>query len=425
MGSWSSAGDLNAGVEGNAGAGIYNAALSFGGDDRENSKITTEEYNGVAWSLGGDMPVATTDLAGCGVQSAALGYGGSLAAGTTDSTIEYNGTVWSSGGNLGVAVIFNAGCGVQTAALSFGGSGGSNVTITEEYNGTVWSAGGNLGIAISKQGGCGTQSAALSFGGGWGSVVTEEYNGNIWAGGGDLNNSVSANAGGGEQTAAISFGGWEVEVPQAITEEYNGTAWSEGGSLSTARQDLAGAGTKSLGLAFGGSVIGPYISAVTETYSITYGQHKGISGIDGGILFAGKTIIGDRTNGKLYALDMDTYTDAGEIIKRTRRTQIINKERVNVMHNRLEIEFEPGVGLDVASSADGYDPQAVLRWSDDGGKNWSNEYSTSIGEYTEYGTRALWRSLGKSRNRIYELTITEPVKIVLIGAYGNLKACKF
>jgi hypothetical protein len=95
------------------------------------------------------------------------------------------------------------------------------------------------------------------------------------------------------------------------------------------------------------------------------------------------------------------------------------------MHNRLEVEFEAGVGLDVAEGEPGYDPQATLRWSDDGGKTWSAEKSTSIGEYQDYGARALWRSLGKSRNRIYELTITEPVKIVLIGAYGNLKPCKF
>ncbi|MCK4826848.1 hypothetical protein KA005_64530, partial [bacterium] len=160
-------------------------------------------------------------------------------------------------------------------------------------------------------------------------------------------------------------------------------------------------------------------------YVYTLGNHRGISGIDSGVLFAGKTLIGDRSNGKIYYLDMDTYTDNGLPITRVRRTQIINKEKVNVIHNRVEVEFEPGIGLDVAAGVDGQDPQATLKWSDDGGNTWSNGRSVDIGEYQKYGTRAIWRRLGKSRNRIYELTVEEPVKIVLIGAYSNIKACGF
>ena len=154
--------------------------------------------------------------------------------------------------------------------------------------------------------------------------------------------------------------------------------------------------------------------------ALRLGNHRSISGIDGGVLFAGKTMIGDRSNGKIYYLDMNTYTDNGQPITRVRRTQIINKERVNVIHNRVEIEFEPGVGLE-----GGGGPQAILKWSDDGGHTWSSGRSVNIGGYQQYGTRAIWRRLGKSRNRIYELTIEEPVKIILIGTYANIKACAF
>ena len=152
----------------------------------------------------------------------------------------------------------------------------------------------------------------------------------------------------------------------------------------------------------------------------TLGNHRSIAGIDSGVLFAGKTLIGDKSNGKIYYLDMNTYTDNGQPIARIRRTQIINKEKVSVLHNRIEVEFEPGVGLEV-----GGDPQATLKWSDDGGNTWSSGRSVDIGEYQQYGVRAIWRRLGKSRNRIYELTIEEPVKIILIGAYANIKACAF
>lgn len=152
---------------------------------------------------------------------------------------------------------------------------------------------------------------------------------------------------------------------------------------------------------------------------------RGLTGINGGVLFNNKTLVGDKSNGKIYVLNMDTYTDAGNEITRVRRTQIVNKERVNVIHNKVEIEFEPGVGLDVAEGVSGEDPQASLRWSDDDGNTWSTAVSTDIGEYQRYGTRAIWRRLGKSRNRIYELTVTSPVKFILIGTYGDLKACKF
>lgn len=164
------------------------------------------------------------------------------------------------------------------------------------------------------------------------------------------------------------------------------------------------------------------LSASTK---VSPGRHLGVAGIDGGIHFAGKPIIGDKGNGKIYYLDMDAYTDDGKLIVRTRRAQVLHKDRVNVMHTRLEVEFEAGVGLNVASGVDGEDPQALLNWSDDGGKTFNTQRSVDIGTYQEYTTRAIWRQLGKSRNRIYQLQITDPVKIVIIGAYGSMVPCKY
>ena len=67
----------------------------------------------------------------------------------------------------------------------------------------------------------------------------------------------------------------------------------------------------------------------------------------------------------------------------------------------------------------GYDPQVMLRWSDDGGHTWSSEHWTSMGKIGEYGRRAIWRRLGmtvKLRDRIYEVSGTDPVKIDIMGA---------
>ena len=46
----------------------------------------------------------------------------------------------------------------------------------------------------------------------------------------------------------------------------------------------------------------------------------------------------------------------------------------------------------------------------------------AIGQIGEYQRRALWNRLGTSRGRVYEVSISDPVKRVLIAA--NLKTTK-
>lgn len=67
----------------------------------------------------------------------------------------------------------------------------------------------------------------------------------------------------------------------------------------------------------------------------------------------------------------------------------------------------------------GYNPQAMLRWSDDGGHTWSNEHWSPLGRIGAYGHRTFWRRLGmtlKLRDRVYELSMTDPVKVAIMGA---------
>lgn len=425
---WSRGGDLIVPREKLGGCGTQVAALAFGGTDGV-AKPDTEEYGGTVWYIGGDLITARYGIAGAGTQTAGLGFGG-YAADQLKNTEEYNGASWSAGGDLAVAKTLTAGMGTQTAGLTAGGIdiGYNYVTIAEEYDGTTWSNGGSLALGRLGLAGAGTQTAGLVFGGNVGGHAayrnTEEYNGTVWSTGGDLVTAKYYLGGAGTQTAGINFGGATNNyVLTKTTEEYDGTTWSETSDMGAVIEKHSGCGVQTAALSFGGND-GAY-SAITEEYTVfTIGNHRSVSGIDSGVLFNGKTMVGDRSNGKIYSLDMNTYTDGGLPISRTRRTQIINKERVNVLHHRVEVEFEPGVGLDVAEGEDGEDPQAVLKWSDDGGNTWSNGRSVSIGKYTKYGARAVWRGLGKSRNRIYELSVESPVKIVLIGAHSDLEACK-
>ena len=63
------------------------------------------------------------------------------------------------------------------------------------------------------------------------------------------------------------------------------------------------------------------------------------------------------------------------------------------------------------------DPQIMLRWSDDGGKTWSDEHWQSAGQAGTYKTRACWRRLGRSRDRVYEMVLDDPILWRVVDAY--------
>src|ERR1700742_3857138 len=63
------------------------------------------------------------------------------------------------------------------------------------------------------------------------------------------------------------------------------------------------------------------------------------------------------------------------------------------------------------------EPQVNLRWSDDGGHTWSNYQARGVGFAGDYKKRVLWRRLGRSRDRVYELSITDPISARIIDAY--------
>jgi hypothetical protein len=67
----------------------------------------------------------------------------------------------------------------------------------------------------------------------------------------------------------------------------------------------------------------------------------------------------------------------------------------------------------------GSDPEVMLRWSDDGGHTWSNEHWAKMGKIGEYYRRVFWRRLGmtlKLRDRVYEISGTDPIKVDIMGA---------
>ena len=134
----------------------------------------------------------------------------------------------------------------------------------------------------------------------------------------------------------------------------------------------------------------------------------------------GKHLVGDWNTGNLYELSFDSLTDNGAPIRRLRRSPDVGNEMEWMYHSQLTVDFQTGVGLQ-PPLLDGNnaprEPQAILRWSDDRGRTWSNDHLQGLGFAGEYRKRVVWFRLGRSRYRVYELVITDPVSVSIVDAY--------
>ena len=141
------------------------------------------------------------------------------------------------------------------------------------------------------------------------------------------------------------------------------------------------------------------------------GRHRGEIHIN----FNGESYVTDYENGKLYRIDQDVMTDAGQTIVRewtSRHLKTPDFSRIA----ELWIDMEAGVGL---QSGQGSDPQVMLQISRDGGKTWGAEIWRGFGAVGKYTTRAVWRRLGRARNWTFKVRVTDPVKSVFIGAWAR------
>src|SRR6266702_1544638 len=137
--------------------------------------------------------------------------------------------------------------------------------------------------------------------------------------------------------------------------------------------------------------------------------------------FGGKIIVGDWENGNLYSLDLDTYTDNGAILPAIRQAPHYSSgDNTWMIFDRFWLDLETGIGL---ATGQGSDPMVMIAWSDDGGHTFPNEVMVSAGKVGEYRRRAVVRRAGKSRDRVWRVTITDPVKRILIGAGATTRQC--
>ena len=161
----------------------------------------------------------------------------------------------------------------------------------------------------------------------------------------------------------------------------------------------------------------------TWVYNITAGVWEKRAAADGlawRIAGAGKlgsdNLGGSRSAATYFKFDLSVYRDDTTDIIRRRRSIVFHKTNQLIDYFELIIDCEPGVGL---VSGQGSDPLLRLRYSDDGGNSWSSQLTASIGRQGEKKARAIFRRLGASRNRIFEIEYAEPTAFAIIAAYAH------
>ena len=166
-------------------------------------------------------------------------------------------------------------------------------------------------------------------------------------------------------------------------------------------------------------------------------------------VFNGEVVVGDFQSGNIYAFDLDVYSDNGGVQKWIRSWRALPTGQNNLKRtaqHSMQLDCEVGFTLPPVSETvlflvtededdiitESYDflidetgilvnpqPVVLLRWSDDGGHTWSNYHGKDMGTTGQTGKRVIWRRLGmtmKLRDRVYELSGTDPVKIAIMGA---------
>ena len=134
-----------------------------------------------------------------------------------------------------------------------------------------------------------------------------------------------------------------------------------------------------------------------------------VGGEDGA---ASAHLVGDRGNGKIYAMAMDTYDDAGDAIRRIRRAQHLSDEMKQMDFHELELDIEPRAGAATYR----------LRFSDNGGKTFGSYVdtevpATSVDAPSLSDINPMWRQLGSGRDRVFEVSTDAGVKVVWLDAY--------
>lgn len=128
----------------------------------------------------------------------------------------------------------------------------------------------------------------------------------------------------------------------------------------------------------------------------------------------GRMVIGDRETANVYetsdafGLDVD-----GAAIRRLRRTAGLKHERRMLFFSSFELYLEGGMGV---ATGQGSDPELLWRASKDGGKTFGGWRRKKTGKGGKFLQRVKFNLVGRARDRVDEIVVTDPVPWRILGA---------
>lgn len=124
----------------------------------------------------------------------------------------------------------------------------------------------------------------------------------------------------------------------------------------------------------------------------------------------GERVVGDFESGLLHRIDPAVYTEAGTHLVYTIRSAPMHAFPNCVGYNALHVDTTPGTGLNTTNPHN-LNPLLMMRWSDDGGRTWSDFRTAETGAQGQYSKRVSFWGLGQSSEdgRIFELSMSAAV----------------
>ena len=119
----------------------------------------------------------------------------------------------------------------------------------------------------------------------------------------------------------------------------------------------------------------------------------------------------DSTNGNVYLLDWNAYTEAGQPLVARRVTPVLSNMESRLFLSVFQLYVDFGRGPVIP------DTSVSMRYSDDGGYTWSNWKVRSVTTVRNAQARLQFKRLGQFRDRVFDIMISGNCRRDIIAAY--------
>lgn len=138
-----------------------------------------------------------------------------------------------------------------------------------------------------------------------------------------------------------------------------------------------------------------------------------------GVSYNTGSFVSDCSNGNIYYLDQNNYTDNGSLIRREITSQHIFDVGNEVALAEVFLDMQIGVGTETnVAIGDSANPQITMEVSKDYGNTFQQPRPVSMGLIGQYrGPRVVWRRIGSARDFVFRFVMTSAVPFVI--NYGS------